>query len=109
MRISDWSSDVCSSDLNGATPGSTEKGWSPKVALTYKPWRDIMFYGTVSRGFQFGGFNLPTVQSANVPLSFKSSTLWNYEMGLGTDWFDRTVRVDALGRESGRGRGGQYG
>ncbi|HEY9547401.1 MAG TPA: TonB-dependent receptor, partial [Solimonas sp.] len=82
---------------NGATPGSTEKGWSPKVALTYKPWRDIMFYGTVSRGFQFGGFNLPTVQSANVPLSFKSSTLWNYEIGLRTDWFDRTLRVDVTG------------
>jgi outer membrane receptor protein involved in Fe transport len=82
---------------NGATPGSTEKGWSPKVALTYKPWRDIMFYGTVSRGFQFGGFNLATVQAANVPLTFKSSTLWNYEIGLRTDWFDRTLRVDVTG------------
>ncbi|HET8883836.1 MAG TPA: TonB-dependent receptor, partial [Solimonas sp.] len=82
---------------NGATPGSTEKGWSPKVALTYKPWRDILFYGTVSRGFQFGGFNLPTVQAPNVPLTFESSTLWNYEIGLRTDWFDRTLRIDVTG------------
>lgn len=86
-----------SSANNGATPGSTEKGWSPKIALTYKPSHDVMFYGTVSRGFQFGGFNLPTVQAANVPLSFKSSTLWNYEIGLRTDWFQRTLRFDITG------------
>jgi outer membrane receptor protein involved in Fe transport len=83
-----------SSANNGATPGTTEKGWSPKVALTYRPWTDVMFYGTVSRGFQFGGFNLPTVPDPNVPLRFKSSALWNYEAGVRTDWFQRTLRAD---------------
>ncbi|HEY1075455.1 MAG TPA: TonB-dependent receptor [Fontimonas sp.] len=79
---------------DGATPGTEEKGWSPKIALTYKPSNDLMFYATVSRGFQFGGFNLPTLPSPNVPLSFESSTLWNYEIGTRTDWFDRTLRFD---------------
>src|SRR3546814_6403017 len=60
---------------------------------------DTLFpYTTLFRsGFQFGGFNLPTVQSANVPLSFKSSTLFRSEIGLRTDWFDRTLRVDVTG------------
>ncbi len=79
---------------NGATPGSTEEGWSPKLALTYRPTDDVLFYGTVSRGFQFGGFNLPTVSSAEIPLTFKSSMLWNYEVGVRTDWLDRTMRFD---------------
>ncbi len=79
---------------NGATPGTEEKGWSPKIALTYKPSNDLMFYATVSRGFQFGGFNLPTLPSPNIPLSFESSTLWNYEIGTRTDWLDRTLRFD---------------
>jgi iron complex outermembrane receptor protein len=79
---------------NGATPGTEEKGWSPKIALTYKPSNDVMFYATVSRGFQFGGFNLPTLPSPGVPLTFKSSTLWNYEIGTRTDWFDNTLRFD---------------
>ncbi len=83
-----------SSANNGASPGSTEKGWSPKIALTYRPFEDIMLYGNVSRGFQFGGFNLPTVPSPAVPLTFESSTLWNYEIGARTDWFDRKLRVD---------------
>lgn len=79
---------------NGSTPGQTEDGWSPKVALTLRPWEDVMFYATVSRGFQFGGFNIPTVGTPNVPLTFDSSTLWNYEGGVRTDWFDRTLRAD---------------
>src|SRR3546814_20874682 len=29
---------------NGATPGPTAKGWRPKVALPYQPWRDLMLY-----------------------------------------------------------------
>ena len=79
---------------NGATPGSSEEGWSPKVAFTYRPTRDLLFYGNVSRGFQFGGFNLPTVSSPSVPLTFESSTLWNYELGVRSDWFDRRLRFD---------------
>ena len=79
---------------NGASPGTTEKGWSPKVALTYRPTNDLMFYGTVSRGFQFGGFNLPTLPRPDVPLSFKSSSLWNYEVGFRSDWLQRKLRFD---------------
>src|SRR3546814_1442813 len=47
---------------NGATPGSTEKGWGSKVALTSKTRCDIKFYRTVTRGFQWGRLNLPPVQ-----------------------------------------------
>jgi iron complex outermembrane receptor protein len=83
-----------SSANNGASPGTTEKGWSPKVALTYRPFSDIMLYANASRGFQFGGFNLPTVPSPSIPLTFKSSSLWNYEIGARTDWFERTLRFD---------------
>lgn len=79
---------------NGASPGTSEKGWSPKAALTYRPSRDLMLYGTVSRGFQFGGFNLPTLPRPDVPLSFKSSSLWNYELGFRSDWFQRKLRFD---------------
>jgi iron complex outermembrane receptor protein len=83
-----------SSANNGAEPGTTEKGFSPKIAATYRPYEDIMFYATVARGFQFGGFNLPTIPSPDIPLTFKSSSLFNYEAGVRTDWFDRALRLD---------------
>jgi iron complex outermembrane receptor protein len=34
------------------------------------------------------------VPTPEIPLSFKSSSLWNYEVGARTDWFDRTLRFD---------------
>jgi iron complex outermembrane receptor protein len=68
------------------------KGFSPKVALNWRPSDDLMIYGNISRGFQFGGFNLSNV--ASVPPSYESSTLWNYEIGLRSDWLDRTLRFD---------------
>ncbi|HSW12830.1 MAG TPA: TonB-dependent receptor [Solimonas sp.] len=89
-----FKSSGASSGNNGKNTGTTEKGWSPKIAITWRPWDDIMFYGNISRGFQFGGFNLPTISTGQTPLTFESSSLWNYEIGARTDWFDRTLRLD---------------
>lgn len=83
-----------SSVNNGSAQGATEKGFSPKIATTYKLSKDILFYGLIARGFQFGGFNLPTIPSPDIPLTFKSSSLYNYEIGARTDWFDRKLRFD---------------
>lgn len=74
---------------------SLGKGFSPKFSATWHYSDSIMAYGTISRGFQYGGFNIGTLTS--VPPTYKSSTLMNYEMGVRTDWFDRTVRVDITG------------
>ncbi|AXQ30035.1 TonB-dependent receptor [Solimonas sp. K1W22B-7] len=68
------------------------KGFSPKFALNWRPNDELMIYGNISRGFQFGGFNLSNVTP--VPLTYESSTLWNYELGLRSDWLERTLRFD---------------
>jgi iron complex outermembrane receptor protein len=84
--------------LGGATTQSVDsdgKGFSPKASVTWRYSDDIMTYGTISRGFQYGGFNIGAVTS--VPPTYKSSTLWNYEIGVRTDWFDRTLRFDVTG------------
>ncbi|MGH8506378.1 MAG: TonB-dependent receptor [Stenotrophobium sp.] len=74
---------------------SDGKGFSPKFSATWHYSDDIMAYGTVSRGFQYGGFNVGVL--ASVPPTYKSSTLWNYELGVRTDWLDRTLRFDLTG------------
>ena len=80
-----------------------DDGLSPKLSLVYKPFESFMAYATVSRGFQFGGVNSPPTISfavnnpltgVPVPADFKSSVLWNREIGIRTDWFDRTLRGD---------------
>lgn len=74
------------------------QGFSPRFALTWQASRDLFFYSNVARGFQFGGVNLqpvvlPVVDGDPHP-TFKSSTLWSYEIGVRTDWFDRSLRLD---------------
>lgn len=75
---------------------SEERGVSPKASIAWSPSPDLRTYFTVSRGFRFGGPQLgassPTTQ---VPDTYKSDSLWNYELGVRSDWLDRTLRLDA--------------
>jgi iron complex outermembrane receptor protein len=80
-----------------------DSGFSPKLAITFKPADHWMLYAAVARGFQFGGVNGPPILSlpfdnpftgVPVPLEYNSSTIWSRELGVRTDWFDRTLRVD---------------
>lgn len=88
------------SGVDGTPEGETEalksegKGFSPKISLVYREDADLMFYGTVSRGFQYGGFNTGGVGPNTDPPTFKSSTLINHELGIRSDWLDRTLRFD---------------
>ena len=69
--------------------------FSPKLTLSYKANRDLLFFATASRGFKSGG----TQTSNNVNLSndFKPETLWNYEAGSKFELFDKRLRVDITG------------
>jgi iron complex outermembrane recepter protein len=93
-------------------PGQTEarthsvakdSGLNPKVSLRYLHDRNIQLYLLAAKGFQFGGFQLnppiANIESATEAQGFhfgpyKSSELWNYEVGLRTEWLDRRVRFD---------------
>jgi iron complex outermembrane receptor protein len=79
--------------------GSTEAtGLNPKAALTWHFSKDISVYTSAARGYRYAGFNnAPDTVVDNVPLVYKSDTLWNYELGLRTQWLDRTLRADLTG------------
>ena len=80
----------------------TEKGFIPKVNLTYKPQSDLMFYGTYSEGFRPGGFNRGggTPASAGgdplfkVPVSYGTDTVKNYELGWKTQFFNNSLQFN---------------
>src|SRR3546814_7789863 len=62
MRISDWSSDVCSSDLPdivqnwGEFTGRLGVDWKPDLSFT----DDSLLYAFYSRGYKGGGANPPS-------------------------------------------------
>jgi len=78
----------------------SEKGVSPKASLKYRISDDLSVYALVSRGFRFGGnqfLDPPAIFETNgtIPKSYKSDTLWNYEVGVRSQWFKRALTLDA--------------
>lgn len=77
-----------------------ERGVNPKISLRYLLSDSTQIYALAAKGFQFGGVQL------NPPLAalslaeresfepYKSSVLWNYEIGLRTQWFGRKLQWD---------------
>ncbi len=72
------------------------KGFNPKVSLKYHWTPDFMLYGTVARGFQFGGINGPApIPTDNVyPPTYDPSRILSKEIGIRTGWFDNTLQFD---------------
>ncbi len=75
-----------------------EDSWekfTPKVALSYEPNDDFLFYGLWSRGYRTGGFTgrPATENAARTP--YQPETVDNYEAGFKSELFDRSVRFNA--------------
>jgi iron complex outermembrane recepter protein len=86
----------------------TQKGVNPKAEIDYQIAPDKMIYVTASKGFRPGGvasiippaFGCPqslaalglTAQEAQ---KFKSDSLWSYEIGEKSSWFDQRLTVDS--------------
>src|SRR3546814_13284694 len=106
MRISDWSSDVCSSDLFGISVGgrisrnevtgkyalldrreeSNDTIFIPKVTLSYDFNEDVMAYATFSKGFEPGRVNSGAlglaVPADVVRAPFSAEVAPHYEAGV---------------------------
>ena len=62
---------------------------TPHASLSYHLTPEMLAYVQVAEGYKAGGFN------SEGPASYNPETSWNYEAGLKTMWFDRTVTANA--------------
>src|SRR3546814_14176074 len=99
MRISDWSSDVCSSDLlsnigttvdGDYSDSQSDNEWSGTLVLSYKPVDALLTYASYSKGYKAGGYNLArsglNPDSISVAdLRFAPEKVDAYELGLQLD------------------------
>lgn len=81
-------------DFNTRTGGVRPKqadgeGFTHRLNLTWKPTRDLLFYGTWSRGFRPGGIN----RRASVG-AYQPDYLTNYEIGWKTTLLDGKLRFN---------------
>lgn len=85
--------------INGLTTNSgesdlTEDGFNPKAALTWRPTDSISVIGSYARGFRFGGFNNNPLRDPDIPFTFYSDEIENYELGIRTQWLGGALRFD---------------
>lgn len=75
------------------------------LSVDYRPTRDMMIYASHSKGYRAGGFTsqapaAPVTSVAALDAAFAPydpETVFNYEAGLKSDWFDRRLRVNLAG------------
>ena len=76
-------------------PSDDWSNFSPKVALQYYANDDLMFFGSVSRGFKSGGFagSQGVESSASLPVDQEIAT--NFELGFKGQFLDNTLRFNS--------------
>lgn len=71
-------------------------GVNPKIALQFEASERVATYASIARGFRFGGIQLAgaSTTSPNVPPTYDPDSIWNYELGLRTQWLQGALEAD---------------
>ncbi len=72
------------------------KLWTPRFAINFAPNDDMLFFASATRGFKSGGWNARGT-APNTLLPFDPETVWSYEAGGKTEFFDNRLRVNLTG------------
>jgi len=79
--------------LGGTTRHFT--GSTPKFGIDWQVTPDAMLYASATRGYKSGGINYAAATVAAE--SFNPESIWSYETGLKSEWFDHTLRANLTG------------
>jgi iron complex outermembrane receptor protein len=66
-----------------------------KAELDFKPLRDVLLYGSVSRGVKSGGWAQPVFPTDPTLLAFNPERLTSYEIGLKSTLLDGRMRFNS--------------
>lgn len=79
---------------------SNEGNWtdfSPNFVLSWQQTDDIMWYGSISRGYKSGGFQGAPATRDLARRTIEPETVWNYEVGLKSQWLEDRFRLNLVG------------
>lgn len=74
----------------------TWNSFTPKLGIEFTPTRDLLIYGSWSKGFKSGGFNSRGSSSEGF-IPYNPEKLQTFEAGLKTDLLDRRLRINLAG------------
>lgn len=75
--------------------GISDKNWSWRAGLNFKPSEDTLLYGLVARGVKSGGFFNGITTSTFALAPYRPETLTDYEAGFKARLFDRSLSIEA--------------
>jgi iron complex outermembrane recepter protein len=78
-----------------ASTDNTYNSTTPKVGLNYQLTPDTLLYVSATKGFKSGGTNYAATN--RLGLTFKPETIWSYEAGVKSDWFEHRLRLNLTG------------
>ena len=90
-KISVIDSGILIADLSFPEETGKYRKTTPKLGLEYQYSPNLLVYGSASRGFKSGGFNMIAVE----PGGYDEELLWAYEAGIKSDWIDNRLRFNA--------------
>jgi iron complex outermembrane recepter protein len=70
-------------------------GATPKFGVNWNVTDDAMLYVSATKGYKSGGVN--SAAAAQQGESFNPETIWSYEVGAKTEWFDHRLRANLTG------------
>jgi len=73
----------------------SDKNWSWRAGLNFKPSDDTLLYAAVARGVKSGGFFNGITTSSFALAPYKPETLTDYEAGFKARLFDRSLSIEA--------------
>jgi len=65
--------------------------WGGKMTLECDLSEQLLFFASITRGYKAGGVNIDPFLDASLPSQYETEDLWNYEVGLSTEWFNGKV------------------
>lgn len=81
-----------STEVLNVHPQNSYAQWSPKVTLQYSLPNKQQIYGSITRGYQTGGFN--TSFDTEADMTFDEEYSWNYELGLRMHSLDKRYTAE---------------
>jgi iron complex outermembrane receptor protein len=72
-------------------------GGTPKFGLDWQVTPTDLLYLSATRGYKSGGFFPTQSPTRTLGTTYNPETIWSYEVGAKTDWFDKRLRVNLAG------------
>ena len=108
-KMDSWSDSFYAGPIVGppqeASGSTTEKPLTPKFGLSFQATDETMLYASATKGYRAGGYNNPVPLNCGDdltnlglterPPTFKSDTLWSYEVGGKSRAFNDRLSIDA--------------